>query len=240
MESPLPPVGASLEKSYVTDGKSSSSIHASAVSPEKFATTAAGGYAEYPSPFVRGQTIVGLFPCNESEAQEDYLFSNGTDVDLLHRVHSVMESPKDKLLSERIMAVEGTNPSDALIVAAVNCFSKKKKRHFFRDGLYLCSVFSHELSMRLSTFLQVRGWTATKRKDGTILIAYRRIGDCVRLIGSPFATNYLRVSSMFDRLYRALNSREIWPVMPYEKGACRLLFLYGSVQRGYPGKNQNR
>ena len=37
VESPLPPVGASLEKSYITDGKSSSSIHASAVSPEKFA-----------------------------------------------------------------------------------------------------------------------------------------------------------------------------------------------------------
>jgi hypothetical protein len=117
-----------------------------------------------------------------------------------------------------MVSSQGANPSNALIVAAVNCFSKKKKRHFFRDGLYLCSVFSQELEMRLSTFLEVRGWVVKKTTAGTVLISYRRIGDCLSLIGGPAATNYFRVSYMLDRLYRALNSREIWPEMPYEGG----------------------
>ena len=169
-------------------------------------------------PLVHGQSIVGLFSSNKTDSTDDYRFSNGFEVDLLHRVHSVMECPKEKQFSDKITASEGTNPSDALIVAAVNCFSKKKKRHFFRDGLYLCTVFSHELSMRLSTFLQVRGWVAKKRADGTVLISYRRIGDCLRLIGGFGANNYFQVSSMFDRLFRVLQSREIWPVMPYEEG----------------------
>ena len=70
--------------------------------------------------------------------------------------------------------------------------------------------------MRLMTFLQVRGWLVRNNK-GTICISYRRIGDCLRLLGSEGARNYFRISAMFDHLFRVLNSRDIWPVMPYEQ-----------------------
>lgn len=72
--------------------------------------------------------------------------------------------------------------------------------------------------MSLSMFLQVRGWLVIKRKDGTVCFSYRRIGDCLRVLGSNGAENYFRVSAMFDHLFRLLQSREITPITPYKNG----------------------
>jgi hypothetical protein len=69
--------------------------------------------------------------------------------------------------------------------------------------------------MGLSNFLEVRGWLVIQKK-GSICISYRRIADCLQLLGYVGATNYMRVSALFDRLYRVVMSRDIWPEMPYE------------------------
>lgn len=182
-----------------------------------------------PSSFVRRQTIAGLFGPGFDEAAllEECRFTNGDAIHLEHHLHSFVESPLDKHNSEKVFLSEGYAPSDALLVASVNCFSRKKKRDFFRDGLYLCSVFSKEMGMSLSTFLRVRGWLVVNKK-GVIRISYRRIGDCLRLLGKEGAVNYYRLSAMFDRLFRVLHSRDIWPLMPYEKGEfppCMLFSL---------------
>lgn len=170
-----------------------------------------------PATSVTGQSIFGLFlDIDPSQIREECRFSNGHEVDLEHYLHSLIEGPLDKLQSQKYFDRNKYTPSDALIVASVNCFSRKKKRHFFQDGLYLCSVFAKEMSMTLSEFLRVRGWLV-KNKKGTLFISYRRIGDCLRLLGGDGAANYMRVSAMFDRLYRVLQSRDIWPEMPYEE-----------------------
>lgn len=170
-----------------------------------------------PPPTVNGQSIIGLFPGDNAVSRNpNTLFSNGDWVDLEHCLHSYVETAQEKQLLDKIFSGQKYAPSDALIVASVNCFSRKKKRHFFRDGLYLCTVFAKEMSMRLSSFLQVRGWLV-KNTKGSICISYRRIGDCLRLLGNEGAANYFRVSAMFDHLFRVLNSRDIWPEMPYEK-----------------------
>lgn len=169
---------------------------------------------------IKGQSIVGLFGGVSSDLNdflEESRFSNGDEVDLEHYLHSFVETPSEKQHSNKAYAAEKYVPSDALLVASVNCFSRKKKRHFFRDGLYLSVVFASEMQMSLSTFLRVRGWLATNKK-GNISISYRRIGDCLRLLGGAGALNYYRVSSLFDRLYKVIHSREIWPEMPFEKG----------------------
>jgi hypothetical protein len=166
--------------------------------------------------FVRGQSIHGLLSAADADSiRRETRFSNGDTIDLEHYLHSLVESPMDKKLSQKIFSSTGYSPSDALIVASVNCFSRKKKRHFFRDGLYLCSIFAHEMSMSLSHFLRVRGWLVTNRK-GVLHISYRRIGDCLRLLGGDGAAKYMRLSAMFDRLYRLLKSSDVWPEMPYE------------------------
>lgn len=191
-------------------------------------SVAAAACRPKPPAFVKRQTIVGLFGDNidaTGPLLEDTLFSNGNSVDLEHRVYSFIETPSDKKDSHKIFTGERYAPSDALIVASVNCFSRKKKRHFFRDGLYLCAVFAKELSMSLSIFLQVRGWLVVNKK-GTISISYRRISDCLHSISDESAVNYCRVSAIFERLYRVISSREIWPQMPYEK---RKLVLYGFI-----------
>ena len=38
------------------------------------------------------------------------------------------------------------------------------------------------------------------------------------LLGGEVALNYYRVSAVFDCLFKVINSREIWPEMPFEKG----------------------
>jgi hypothetical protein len=108
------------------------------------------------------------------------------------------------------------SPSDGLIVASVNMFARKKKRHFFLDGLYFCKVFAKEMDMSLLSFLKVRGWLVVNKK-GIISISYGRIGDCLRLLGVEQAANYYRISAMFDRLFNILHSRKIFPVMPFEQ-----------------------
>lgn len=171
---------------------------------------------------VHGSTITGLFEDSTDDDDEkasqdrETRFSNGAGIDFEHYVHSYIETPADKKLSEKIFASEGYAPSKALLVAAVSCFSTKKKAHFFRDGLYLCSVFAKEMSMSLSGFLMVRGWAA-RNYNGKVQVSYRRIGDCLRKLGAETTANYKRVSAMFDALYRALNSSDLWPEMPYEK-----------------------
>ena len=181
--------------------------------------------SSYQPSVVTGQSIVGLFgeEIDEATLLEECRFTNGDEINLEHRLQSVVECSADKRISEKIFSSEGYAPSDALLIAAVNCFSRKKKRHFFRDGLYLCSVFSKEMGMNLSTFLQVRGWLVVNKK-GTISISYRRISECLQLLGKEGAVNYYRLSAMFDRLHRVLHSRDIWPTMPYEKS--KLHFLY--------------
>jgi hypothetical protein len=167
---------------------------------------------------VKGQSIFQLVDQTTDGGPapwDNMRFSNGAGVDLEHNLHSFVECPIEKLRSEKIFQGERYVPSDSLIVASVNCFSRKKKQHFFRDGLYLCSVFAKEMSMSLSTFLEVRGWLVTVKK-GTVSISYRRIGDCLSLLEEEAAANYFRLSAMFDHLYRVINSREIWPSMPYE------------------------
>ena len=177
------------------------------------------GHAE-----IKGQSIIGLFGAhnNEHECFVDSRFSNGDDVNLEHYLQSFVETPTEKEHSKKAFAAEKYVPSDALLVASLNCFSRKKKRHFFRDGLYLCVVFASEMKMSLSTFLRVRGWLARNTK-GKISISYRRIEDCLRLLGGDVALNYYRVSAVFDRLFKVINSRDIWPEMPFEKGE----FFYG-------------
>ena len=174
---------------------------------------------------VRGQTIFGLFDEDTSEeegpANDSMRFSNGSGIDLEHRVRQVVETPLEKARSEKQFAKEKYTPSDSLIVASVNCFSRKTKRHFFHDGLYLCTVFAKEMSMDLSTFLRVRGWLAkVKNRKGTdekmVEISYRRVDDCLCMIDKDAAAAYYRMSAMFEHLYRVLNNRDTWPEMPYE------------------------
>ena len=120
-------------------------------------------------------------------------------------------------------------PSDALIVASVNCFSRKQKRHFFQDGLYLCTVFAKEMSMNLSGFLRVRGWMVKvkgKGDDKTVCVSYRRLSDCLYVLGEEASMNYLRMSAMFDHLYRVLHNRDTWPKMPYEQSKLLGWWLY--------------
>ena len=75
-------------------------------------------------------------------------------------------------------------------------------------------------------FLRVRGWLVSNKK-GTICISYRRIGDCLCLLGDKVANDYFMVSALVDHLFRVLNSREIWPVMPFEEGEFKLcLFAF--------------
>ena len=52
---------------------------------------------------------------------------------------------------------------------------------------------------------------------GWISISYRRISDCLEILGKEGAVNYCRLSAMFDCLYRVFQSRDVWPLMPYEK-----------------------
>ena len=167
---------------------------------------------------VLGQSIIGLFEAEDVDVDDiaPARFMNGDSIGLEHNVNSFVEFQGEKLVSKKIFAAERYAPSDALIVASVNCFSRKKKRHFFRDALYLCAVFAKEMEMTLTTFLQVRGWLVTKNK-GTLSISYRRIQDCLRILGKAGAENYFRISAMFDRLFRTIYSREIWPKMAYEE-----------------------
>ena len=120
-------------------------------------------------------------------------------------------------------------PSDALIVASVNCFSRKQKQHFFQDGLYLCTVFAKEMSMNLSGFLRVRGWMVKvkgKGDDKTVCVSYRRLSDCLYVLGEEASMNYLRMSAMFDHLYRVLHNQDTWPKMPYEQSKLLGRWLY--------------
>ena len=113
-----------------------------------------------PPSVVIGQSILGLFgeQVDEATLLEECRFTNGDELNLEHRLHSLVECPGDKAMSEKVFAADGYSPSDSLLVAAMNCFSCKKKRYFFRDGLYLCVIFAKELGMNLSMFLRVRGW----------------------------------------------------------------------------------
>jgi hypothetical protein len=164
--------------------------------------------------YVKGQSLFGAVDPAEMDSM---LFSNGAEVHLEHYLHSFVEHPAEKARASKIFAAMRYAPSDSLIVASVNLFSRKQKRHFFRDGLYFTKVFAKEMGMTLSVFLRVRGWLVVNKK-GTISISYRRISDCLRLLGVDAAMNYYRVSAMFDRLFRVLQSREVFPLMPYEKG----------------------
>jgi hypothetical protein len=166
---------------------------------------------------VAGQSILGLVgKMKQKEAKlRPMLFTNGDNVDLEHYLHSFIENPAEKLRATKIFASMQYSPSDSLIVASINCFSRKKKRHFFRDALYLTSVFAKEMKMTLSSFLRVRGWLVVNH-NGVVKISYRRVGDCLRLLGVDAAMNYYRVSTMFDRLFRLLQSKDVFPEMPYE------------------------
>ena len=169
---------------------------------------------------MKGQTILGLFPGDSKE--KSTLFSNGLGVDLEHGLHSFVESAAEKRRSEKLFS---QTPSDALIVAAIHSFSRKKKRHFFHDALYLTTVFAKEMDMSVSQLLEVRGWLVVKTKD-KVSISYRRIGDCLRLLGFEGAMNYFRISSIFDRLFRLMNSHELFPEMAFEKGELLLHLLF--------------
>jgi hypothetical protein len=172
---------------------------------------------ESPAPYIKGQSLFGTFSrSSPSNVQPSTIFTNGADVDLEHWIHSFVETPAEKERAGKIFASMNYAPSDGLIVASVNLFARKKKRHFFLDGLYFCKVFAKEMDMTLSTFLRVRGWLVVN-KNGVISISYRRIGDCLRLLGVEQAANYFRISAMFDRLFNILHSRKIFPVMPFEE-----------------------
>ena len=169
---------------------------------------------------VHGQQIHGLLT-NESNSiptqanQRPMIFTNGENVNLEHYLHSFIECPLEKARAEKVLRGMHYSPSNTLIVASINCFSRKKKRHFFQDALYLCTVFAKEMEMSLSSFLRVRGWLVSNHQ-GVVKISYRRVGDCLRLLGTEAALNYFRVSTIIDRLFRVLNSRNIFPEMPFE------------------------
>jgi hypothetical protein len=180
----------------------------------------------------RGQSIHGLLRKEKKKTPaklRPMIFTNGEHVDLEHYLHSFVEGAAEKERSQKLFRSLDYSPSDSLIVASINCFSRKLKRNFFRDALYLCKVFANEMKMSLSCFLRVRGWLVVNH-EGVVKISYRRVGDCLRLLGLEAAMNYYRVSAMMDRLFRALQSRDVFPEMPFEapkKGtlAPNLLFL---------------
>jgi hypothetical protein len=180
----------------------------------------------------RGRSIHGLLRKEKTKTPaklRPMIFTNGEHVDLEHYLHSFVEGAAEKERSQKLFRSLDYSPSDSLIVASINCFSRKLKRNFFRDALYLCKVFANEMKMSLSCFLRVRGWLVVNH-EGVVKISYRRVGDCLRLLGLEAAMNYYRVSAMMDRLFRALQSRDVFPEMPFEapkKGtlAPNLLFL---------------
>jgi hypothetical protein len=166
----------------------------------------------------RGQSIHGLLRKEKKKTPailRPMIFTNGEHVDLEHYLHSFVEGTAEKERSEKMFRSIEYSPSDSLIVASINCFSRKLKRNFFRDALYLCKVFANEMQMSLSCFLRVRGWLVVNH-GGVVKISYRRVGDCLRLLGLEAALNYYRVSAMIDRLFRALQNRDVFPEMPFE------------------------
>jgi hypothetical protein len=106
--------------------------------------------------YITGQSLFGAFSRSSppSNDQQSTIFTNGADVDLKHYLHSFVETLAEKERAEKIFTSVNYSPSDGLIVASVNMFARKKKRHFFLDGLYFCKVFAKEMDMSLSSFLK--------------------------------------------------------------------------------------
>jgi hypothetical protein len=230
-DSPVVPAAFSLLKT-VQLGGSKESAQSAAVRKRKFVADAEdedSSDSDPPRVLVRGQSITGLLPKEPLTTAKlrPMIFTNGEHVDLEHYLYSFVEGAAEKERAAKMFRSMRYAPSDSLIVASINCFSRKKKRHFFRDALYLCKVFANEMQMTLSCFLRVRGWLVANH-GGVVKISYRRVGDCLRLLGIDAALNYYRVSAMFDRLFRALQNREVFPEMPYEAsqiGMCPPFYL---------------
>jgi hypothetical protein len=58
------------------------------------------------------------------------------------------------------------------------------------------------------------------KKSGDISISYRRIRDCLDQFETPtnnLGARFYRLSAMINKIYKYLNSREVFSEMPYEK-----------------------
>jgi hypothetical protein len=77
---------------------------------------------------VAGQSILGLVGKmkQKEEKLRPMLFTNGDNVDLEHYLHSFIENPAEKLRATKHFSSMQYSPSDSLIVASINCFSRKK------------------------------------------------------------------------------------------------------------------
>lgn len=167
-----------------------------------------------PEPTVAGQTIMDVFGDDEMnilrQAMGDGIvtFSNGGEINITQPVKKVVESKKRKIMNE---SNNPYRPSDGMIAVGLLLFTKKRKKSFFRDSIYACTVFADELQTSLVWFLKLRGWKAVV-EDGNVRVSYVRITECLKMIGEEKARAYYHASSMMESLYHVLQSNDLFPV----------------------------
>jgi hypothetical protein len=168
-------------------------------------------------PKLRGQTIDHLFSVTELAGAPivELAFDNADDIvgtQAVVNATGVRESRKNKV---SFLASNSYMPSDSFF-AVMMLWGRKKKRHFFRDSIFAAVVFSKELNLSLTLYLNLRGWLLKVKGDGSVDVSYRRISQCLQRYDQHTIARYYHLSAIMDRMYQHLHSSTVFQLAPHE------------------------